>query len=44
MAKLKSDLLDGLTIKAAKPKEKGYSFRDGNCLFCQWFLYKSLMT
>ena len=33
MAKLKSDLLDDLTIKAAKPKEKNYSLRDGNGLF-----------
>jgi integrase len=33
MAKLKSDLLDDLTIKAAKSKEKGYSLRDGNGLF-----------
>ncbi|PPC88723.1 MAG: hypothetical protein CTY37_00270 [Methylotenera sp.] len=33
MAKLKSDLLDDLTIKAAKPKEKQYTLRDGNGLF-----------
>ena len=33
MAKLKSDLLDDLTIKAAKPKEKSYALRDGNGLF-----------
>ncbi|MES2180657.1 MAG: integrase arm-type DNA-binding domain-containing protein [Pseudomonadota bacterium] len=33
MAKLKSDLLDDFTIKAAKPKEKGYALRDGNGLF-----------
>ncbi len=33
MAKLNSDLLDDLTIKAAKPKEKNYSLRDGNGLF-----------
>ncbi len=33
MAKLKSDLLDDLTIKAAKPQEKQYMLRDGNGLF-----------
>lgn len=33
MAKLKSDLLDDLTIKAAKPKERQYTLRDGNGLF-----------
>ena len=33
MAKLNSDLLDDLTIKAAKPKQKEYSLRDGNGLF-----------
>ena len=33
MAKLNSDLLDDLTIKAAKPKEKEYTLRDGNGLF-----------
>jgi integrase len=33
MAKLKSDLLDDLTIKAAKSKEKQYTLRDGNGLF-----------
>ncbi len=33
MAKLNSDLLDDLTIKAAKPKEKEYALRDGNGLF-----------
>lgn len=33
MAKLNSDLLDDLTIKAAKPREKEYTLRDGNGLF-----------
>ncbi|ADI30178.1 tyrosine-type recombinase/integrase [Methylotenera versatilis] len=33
MAKLNSDLLDDLTIKAAKPKAKQYTLRDGNGLF-----------
>lgn len=33
MAKLTADLLDDLTIKAAKPKEKEYTLRDGNGLF-----------
>lgn len=33
MAKLNADLLDDLTIKALKPKEKHQSFRDGNGLF-----------
>ena len=33
MAKLNSDLLDDLTIKAAKPKQKEYALRDGNGLF-----------
>ena len=33
MAKLSADLLDDLTIKAAKPKEKQYTLRDGNGLF-----------
>ena len=33
MAKLNADLLDDLTIKAAKPREKEYSLRDGNGLF-----------
>ncbi len=33
MAKLKADLLDDLTIKATKPKEKQYTLRDGNGLF-----------
>ncbi len=33
MAKLNSDLLDDLSIKAAKPKEKEYALRDGNGLF-----------
>ncbi|MDO9052003.1 MAG: tyrosine-type recombinase/integrase [Methylotenera sp.] len=33
MAKLNSDLLDDLTIKAAKPKDKQYTLRDGNGLF-----------
>ncbi len=33
MAKLNSDLLDDLSIKAAKPKVKEYALRDGNGLF-----------
>lgn len=33
MIKLKADLLDDLTIKAAKPKSKEYTLRDGNGLF-----------
>lgn len=33
MAKLNADLLDDLTIKAAKSKEKQYTLRDGNGLF-----------
>ena len=33
MAKLSADLLDDLTIKAAKPKDKQYTLRDGNGLF-----------
>jgi hypothetical protein len=33
MAKLNSDLLDDLTIKAAKPEAKQYTLRDGNGLF-----------
>ena len=33
MAKLKADLLDDLTIKAAKSQEKQYTLRDGNGLF-----------
>ncbi len=33
MAKLNADLLDDLTIKAAKPREKEYTLRDGNGLF-----------
>ena len=33
MAKLNADLLDDLTIKAAKPKLKEYTLRDGNGLF-----------
>ena len=33
MAKLNSDLLDDLTIKTSKPKEKEYALRDGNGLF-----------
>ncbi len=33
MAKLNADLLDDLTIKAAKPKDKEYTLRDGNGLF-----------
>lgn len=33
MAKLNADLLDDLTIKAAKPREKEYALRDGNGLF-----------
>jgi integrase len=33
MAKLNADLLDDLTIKAAKPKEKPYTLRDGSGLF-----------
>ena len=30
MAKLKADELDDFTIKAAKPKDKQYTLRDGN--------------
>lgn len=33
MAKLNADLLDDLTIKAAKPRDKEYTLRDGNGLF-----------
>ncbi len=33
MAKLNADLLDDLTIKAAKQREKEYTLRDGNGLF-----------
>jgi hypothetical protein len=33
MAKLNADLLDDLTIKAAKLTEKQYTLRDGNGLF-----------
>ncbi len=33
MAKLNADLLDDLTVKAAKPKDKEYTLRDGNGLF-----------
>ncbi len=33
MAKLNADLLDDLTIKATKPREKEYTLRDGNGLF-----------
>ncbi len=33
MAKLNSDLLDDLTIRASKPHDKEYSLRDGNGLF-----------
>lgn len=33
MAKLNADLLDDLTIKAAKPTIKEYTLRDGNGLF-----------
>ncbi len=33
MAKLHADLLDDLIIKAAKPKDKTYTLRDGNGLF-----------
>lgn len=33
MAKLNADLLDDITIKAAKPTEKQYTLRDGNGLF-----------
>lgn len=33
MAKLNANLLDDLTIKAAKSKEKPYTIRDGNGLF-----------
>ena len=33
MAKLNADLLDDLTIKAAKPRAKQYTLRDGNGLF-----------
>ena len=33
MAKLNADLLDDLKIKAAKPRDKEYSLRDGNGLF-----------
>lgn len=33
MAKLNADLLDDLTIKAAKSREKEYTLRDGNGLF-----------
>ncbi len=33
MAKLNADLLDDFTIKAAQPKEKQYTLRDGNGLF-----------
>lgn len=33
MAKLKADLLADATIKAAKPKDKQYTLRDGNGLF-----------
>jgi hypothetical protein len=33
MAKLNADLLDDLTIKAAKPTEKNIPLRNGNGLF-----------
>ena len=33
MAKLNADLLDDLTIKAARPMDKEYTLRDGNGLF-----------
>lgn len=33
MAKLSADLLNDFTIKAAKPREKEYTLRDGNGLF-----------
>ncbi len=33
MAKLKADLLNDLTIKSAKPRDKEYTLRDGNGLF-----------
>lgn len=33
MAKLKADLLNDLTIKALKPKDKEFTVRDGNGLF-----------
>lgn len=33
MAKLTADLLDDLTIKAAKPKDREYTLRDGKGLF-----------
>jgi integrase len=33
MAKLNADLLDDLTIKAARPRDKEYTLRDGNGLF-----------
>lgn len=33
MAKLNDNLLGDLTIKAAKPRDKEYSLRDGKCLF-----------
>jgi integrase len=33
MAKLNADLLDDLTIKAARPHDKEYTLRDGNGLF-----------
>ena len=33
MAKLNADLLDDLTIKAAKPRDAEYTLRDGNGLF-----------
>ena len=32
MAKLNADLLDDLTIKAAKPERKQYTLSDGNSL------------
>ena len=33
MAKLNADLLDDLTVKAARPRDKEYTLRDGNGLF-----------
>lgn len=31
--KLSNQILDDLTIRAAKPQDKQYTVRDGNCLF-----------